>query len=240
MGVLIFCVAIAAAQTPAFEVATIRPSGPDSPPMAIQRQPGGRMVFSNTPLTMLIAWAYGLDERRIVGAPRGADSARFDVLAQASIPDPPPGQMGLMMRALLTERFGLSAHQEKREIAGYALIVDDGGIKVRVTPSTERPDANPFRMPAAGTLIGTRVNADMLATVLSNQLGQPVENATQLPGVFDFTLQWTPDTGPQADSVSRPSLFTAVREQLGLRLLPRRIAAEVLVIDSLQLTPTGN
>src|SRR5262245_38525465 len=77
-------VSLAAAQAaPGFEVATVRASGVDSPPMALQRQPGGRFVTSNTPLTFLISWAFNLDDGRLVGAPKGAESARFDIVALA-------------------------------------------------------------------------------------------------------------------------------------------------------------
>jgi Protein of unknown function (DUF3738) len=100
---------------PAFEVATIRASGPASAPMSIRRLPGGRFVTSNTSLTMLINWAYQLDEGRLLGAPRELDSTRFDVVAKAPEPDPIPGRMQLMMRALLAERFKLVVHHESRE-----------------------------------------------------------------------------------------------------------------------------
>jgi uncharacterized protein (TIGR03435 family) len=78
---------------------------------------------------------------------------------------------------------------------------------------------------------------DMLAKALSSQLSAPVENATKGAGSFDFTLQWQPDGAPIGD-VSRPSLFTAIREQLGLRLDVRRAPADVIVIDRLSVTPT--
>lgn len=86
---------------PAFEVATIKPSGPESPPISIRRLPGGRLVTSNTPLPMLIQWAYQLDEGRLSGVPSGFDALRFDVVAKAPEQEPVAGQMQLMMRALL-------------------------------------------------------------------------------------------------------------------------------------------
>src|SRR4030095_12988185 len=84
---------------PPFEVATVKPSGPESPPISIQRLPGGRLVTSNTPLPMLIRWAYQLDEGRLLGVPAGVNSPRFDVVAKSAEPEPAPGQMQLMMRA---------------------------------------------------------------------------------------------------------------------------------------------
>jgi uncharacterized protein (TIGR03435 family) len=79
----------------------------------------------------------------------------------------------------------------------------------------------------------------MLAVALSSQLGRPVENITGVSGVFDFTLSWRPDTGAALDD-SRPSLLTAIREQLGLRLVARETQVEVVVVDRLELNPTAN
>ena len=235
-------VSSASAQGPAFEVATIKPSGADSPPMSMRRLPGGRFLTSNTPLPMLIAWAYGVDDGRLFGVPKGLD-AGFDVVAKASEAEPAAGQMQLMMRALLAERFKLVVHQETRELTAYELVNDTGGPKVRVVESSNPPDPNPFSMSAAGRLTGTRVTTDMLAKVLSSQLGRPVKNATGLASAFDFTLQWTPDTATGAgafDDPQRPSLVTAVREQLGFRLVAKKTAVDVIVIDHVESTPTAN
>ena len=94
-------------------------------------------------------------------------------------------------------------------------------------------------MDAAGTLTGTRVTMDMLAKALSSQLRRPVENMTNVSGVFDFVLLWRPDSVNAADS-SRPSLFTALSEQIGVRLEARQLQAVVIVINHLDLTPTAN
>ena len=230
--------AVVAQPTPAFEVATIKPSGPDSPPMSIQRQPG-RLITSNTPLSMLIRWAFNLDDGRLLGVPPAADGARFDVLAKSATENLRAGELQLMMRTLLIERFGLVVHQEKRTLTSFALLVDGNGLKVAVANPPETPDANPFSMTTAGTLRGRRVTTDMLTKALSSQLGIPIDNATTITGSFDFTLMWQPD-GVLIDDAARPSLFTALREQLGLRLESRRVPLDVIVIDKLSLTPTPN
>jgi uncharacterized protein (TIGR03435 family) len=241
---VVCCAAIASTQTPentiTFEVATIKPSGRDSAPMSMQRLPGGRFLTSNTPLTMLINWAYALDDGRLLGVPKGAESTRFDIVAVAPVENPAPGQMQLMMRNLLADRFKLVVHRESRELISYELVAEDGGPKVRVSTSAEPPDPNPFRMSARGSLIGTRVTADMLTKVLSSQLGRPVENRTGLVDTFDFTLQWRPDEGAPIAGDDRPSLFTAIREQMGFRLMARKAPVDVIVIDHLEITPTDN
>ena len=241
---VLVCSAIAGAQqggAPAFEVATIKPSGPESPPISIRRLPGGRLVTSNTPLPMLIQWAYQLDEGRLIGVPAGFNALRFDVVAKAPEQEPVAGQMQLMMRALLAERFKLLVHHETRELVAYTLVSEPGGPKVRAVTSDEPADPNPFKMSDSGTLIGMRVTADMLATVLSNQLGRPVQNTTDFTGAFDFTLRWAPVKGvAPGDGHDRPSLFTAIREQLGFRLVARRTPTDVVVIDHVERTPTDN
>jgi uncharacterized protein (TIGR03435 family) len=226
---------------PAFEVASIKPSSPASPPVSIQRLPGGRLVTSNTSLPMLIQWAYQMDEGRLIGVPAGFSSLRFDVVAKAPEPEPAPGQMQLMMRALLAERFKLAVHHDTRELTAYTLVTEPGGPKVRVVTTGESAGPNPFKMTDSGTLIGTSVTADMLATVLSNQLGRPVQNTSGFTGRFDFTLQWAPDTAAlPVDAANRPSLFTAIREQLGFRLDARRTPTDVVVIDHVEKTPSEN
>jgi uncharacterized protein (TIGR03435 family) len=241
--VLACCEILSAQQErlPAFEVATVKPSGPDSPPISIRRLPGGRLVTSNTPLPMLIQWAYQVDEGRLLGVPAGISSLRFDVVAKSAEPEPAPGQMQLMMRALLAERFKLVVHHETRELVAYTLVSEPGGPKVRAVTSDEPADPNPFKMSDSGTLIGTRVTADMLATVLSNQLGRPVQNTTGFTGAFDFTLRWAPDTGvAPRDGQDRPSLFTAIREQLGFRLVAEKRSIDEVVIDRVERTPKEN
>lgn len=243
-GVLAYCCAITArAQTPetivAFEVATIARSDSSSGPISMRRLPGGRFVTSNTPLTMLISWAFSVDDGRLVDAPKGLDSIRFDVVAKAYEEEPAPGQMQLMMQSLLAERFNLVVHPEKRELTSYTLVTDAGGAKVRVSNTQEPPDPNPFRMSGSGNLTGTRVTADMLAKVLSNQLGRPVQNLTGFTGAFDFALQWTPDSAVTAGD-DRPSLFTAIREQLGFRLVASKMPVDVIVIDHVERTPKDN
>ena len=242
---LAYCSVVGRAQAPAslpaFEVATIKASNAASAPMSIRRLPGGRLVTSNTPLAMLINWAYQLDEGRLLGAPKGLDAIRFDVAANAPEQDPVAGRMQLMMRTLLAERFKLVVHHETRELTAYTLVSDTGGPKVRALNTAEPAGPNPFNMSDSGRLTGTRVTADMLAIVLSNQLGRPVRNVTGFTGAFDFVLRWSPDAATATlDDPDRPSLFTAVREQLGFRLVARKMPVDVIVIDHVDSTPTEN
>ena len=222
---------------PAFEVATVKISGPESAAMSIQFLPGGRLVMSSVPLPNAIQWAYELDDGRLAGVPKGLDSVRVDVVARTPDAEPRQGQVQAMMRTLLAERFRLAVHRETRELVTYTLVTDTGGAKVRAS-NDSAPGPNPFRMTDSGTLIGTVVTADMLAKVLSNQLGRPVHNQTGVAGVFDFTLRWAPDTN--TEPTDRPSLPTALREQLGFRLESQRKPTDVVVIDHVERTPVDN
>jgi uncharacterized protein (TIGR03435 family) len=244
MAVLV-CGGMADAQArdaaPSFELATVKASGPESGAMSIRRLPGGRLVTSNTPLVMLIQWAYQLDEGRLLNVPREIESLRFDVVAKARDEEPVAGAMQLMMQALLAERFKLVVHRETRDLLAYELVTAPGGPKVSATPVNEPAAANPFSMSDSGSLTGTRVTADMLATVLSTQLGRPVQNLTGFAGAFDFVLRWAPDSaGAPVDVRDRPSLVTAIQEQLGFRLVARRAPIEVVVIDRVETAPSAN
>lgn len=144
------------------------------------------------------------------------------------------------MRRLLESRFHLRTHTEVRELPIYALVVDKAGLKIRPVPQTDAIGQNPFRMTGAGRLAGTAVTAAMLANVLSDQLGRSVQDQTGITGVFNFTLEWRPDSTDAAALPAGPSLFTAMPEQLGLKLEARKGPVEVLVIDSVDNSPVGN
>ena len=135
-----------------------------------------------------------------------------------------------MMRSLLADRFGLVVHKESRELPYYALVVDKNGHKDRVAKPAGPVGQNPFSMTGSGHLTGTQVSAEMLAKVLTDQTGRFVEDQTGLGGVFDFTLDWDPDI----------SMFTAMKEQLGLRLDAVKGPVEVVVIDHVETAASEN
>jgi uncharacterized protein (TIGR03435 family) len=218
-----------AAAPAAFEVASIKPSDP-AQPIAIRRS-GDRLATVSTSLEFLITWAYDIHTDRVYGKPKWLDSTRYDILANA----PEPADFKGRMQALLAERFKLAVHRETRELPIYALVVAKGGPKVELREHTGPMGQNPFGMPGRGVLVGTEVTAGMLAKVLENQLGRSVMDETGLKGVFDFKLEWSPD-----QSTEGASLFTAVQEQLGLKLEARKGPVEVLIIDRIENTPTEN
>jgi len=231
-----WAVAALAIQERAFEVASVKQSTAQSPPLGIKRTTG-QFTVTSASLPFLIRWAYDLDQDRLFGIPKGLDSATFDIIAK--IPDGAlaPGDLQRMMRSLLAERFKLRVHTETRELSSYALVTESGGSKVRFVETGEGIRQNPFNMTDRGRLVGTKVMPAMLAKVLAEQIGRPVVDQTEIKMPFDFVLEWNPiEQGDQFQS--RPSIFTAVREQLGFRLNARKSAVEVIVIDAVERMPT--
>jgi uncharacterized protein (TIGR03435 family) len=239
----------APATTPAFEVASVKPANPDHS-RSISRS-GNRLTFSNYSVEMLIEWAYNIRSDRLLGRPKGLDSLRYDIVAAAPKQPLVPGMLNHMMQSLLAERFKLAVHRETRELPFYALVIDKNGPKIHAEELPGPAGQTPFRMTGSGHLTGAKVSADMLVKVLSDQLGRFIKDQTGLRGVFDFTLDWAPDTniqfgGPDsplsssAELRSGPSIFTAIKEQLGFRLDARKGQVEVVVIDRVENTPTAN
>jgi uncharacterized protein (TIGR03435 family) len=228
----------------AFEVASIKPSDPNQT-ISFKRS-GYHIATRGASLEWLICWAYDIHTDRLVNKPRWLESMRYDIVANGPwdrpLPRAVPGEVsGLqrMMQKLLADRFKLVLHVESREVAMDALVVAPGGLKVKLSDRPEIFGQNPFRVTAPGRLHGTEVSMDMLAKALSSQLGRSVRNETGIEGVFDFNLEWAPDTHSDGFETGA-SLFTAIREQLGLKLEARKGSARVFAIDSIEPLPTEN
>jgi len=243
---------MAADATLSFEVATIKPSNPATPGQSILVGRGGGNLFTttNTTLNDLLTFAYGLHVTQITGGPGWLATERFDITGkpeQAGIPN--AVQLRTMVRKLLGERFNLASHSEKRELSAYVLTVAKNGPKLTKSDSGGILPGFGGRGPGA---IGVR-NASMaeFADFLQARiLDRPVVDQTGLSGRFDFTLEWRPDSiqsaalGPNAPQLppeveSRANLFTAIQEQIGLKLDAGRAPVEVFVIDRVE-KPTEN
>ena len=235
-----------AADAPAvFEVATIRPSNPDTPGKIFTVR-GRQVITINTTLNDLIGFAYRLHAAQVTGAPDWADSAKFDITGQPESPGQPnERQLRAMIQKLLEDRFMLTVHRDKKELSVYALTVTKEGPKL--TKNESNPNGLPSLMfKGPGVLPALNAGMAELASVLQAAvLDRPVVDRTALPGRFDFTLTWTPDESqfrgmgvrvpaPSTDPNAPPSLFTAIQEQLGLRLESTKAAVEVLVIDRVE------
>ena len=220
-------------------------------------QPGLGRCNLNGPVKHLIGIAYEIDplkwNERILGGPDWIDTEKYRIDAVA--PNPASireAELHRMLTSMLADRFKLKIHTETRALSGYALLVAKNGPKLGPGNSDDPKESGLDGRP--GRIIATNMSLASLAGVISLNLGQPVVDETGVTGRFIYTLVWTPgqadvrfSQNPPPPEVLRqlaidpngPSIFTALQEQLGLRLEARKIPTEVFVIDSVQ-KPTEN
>ena len=218
-----------------FEVAVIRPdlSGAAAG-TSFNVFEGGRVRIVNEPVKLLIRVAFQLQDAQIAGGPAWLDSDRYDLEAKTGRKEKPgPGETAPLMQSLLADRFHLTFHREMRELTVSALV---SARNQRGEPKLKKSEAEQSAMNTHGgagksELVGAAVSMEALARYVGNRLGRIVVDKTGLTDTYDLTLEWSPDE--VADS-SAPSLVTALREQLGLRLESQKSPVEVLVIDSIQ------
>jgi uncharacterized protein (TIGR03435 family) len=231
--------AVVAAQTvapAAFEAASIKPD--DSGGNYIEATRGTLTAHSATPATCIM-WAYGVQSSQVSGANAAVSgllqSARYTIVAKAAGPEP-DSQLRMMFQTLLAERFKLAFHRQSRELQGLALVIEKSGPKFH-----ESQGDGESKQQASSRL--TRrwqwTTMAQLATTLGEAMQAPVTDETRLPGKYDFALDLTPYVTPGERPDISAMMVTAVREQLGLKLEPRRTATDVLVIDHLE-KPTAN
>ncbi len=219
----------ARAQSPAFEVASIHRNlnGGENTQINIS---GGRLTVTNGSPKTLIRNAYGLLGFQLEGGPRWLDTDMYDIVATTGHSEKiPDDQFKLLLQSLLADRFALKVHWETREASVYALTIDKGGQKFQESSGAQPPGINTSKRAGRGQMKGTAEPISILASNLGNQLGAIVLDKTDLAAAYDWTLVWGLD--PAIDS-TEPSLFTALKEQLGLRLNAQKGPMEVLVIDS--------
>ena len=247
------------AQSYTFEVASVKPARPDNPPgQGLSRAPGGRFTAVNAPVRFLILYAYQLQGYQLIGAPDWIATERFDIVAKMA-GDPPsivtagPDPMRLATRTLLADRFGLVVRGETRELDIYALTMAKPGGQPgpALTPSPDDCSVMAARARAAaptpsadGTppfICGQSLGAgrirfggyplSLFANGLSQIAGRAVVDRTGLTGNWAFELTYAAEPSPDSDA---PSLFTAIHEQLGLKLDATTGPVDVLVVDRVQ------
>ena len=243
----------AAKSAPAkFEVVTLKPSQAQGPNGGIRPAPGGeRYVAQNCPLRLMITVAYGVKGSQITGGPDWIDTDRWDMNGKAE-KQSTIQEFHEMLRDVLAENFKLKFHKATKEMPLYALRVDKSGTKLQPKqfanagePWVDVQVRNLLQM----TLSSKVVTMDYFAFRLSQMLDRPVRNFTELPGNYDFELAYTRDLPPgvsegatfngQTVDTSGPTIFEAVRRQLGLTLQPEKGPVDTIVIDSVE-KPSGN
>ena len=234
----------AAAPAPAFDVASIKPGVPlTGGPLAAIREDistsSGTLTMRNAKLSTIIRWAYKLNVYEIA-APDWVDNTRFDIVAK------PEGtasedQLRVMLQTLLKDRFKLVAHRAPKSVSGYALVTIPG-----VEPKLQKAEGGgEGRMVGNGILLleGQKMPLSRLTDILSSALKEPVQDATGLPGFYDFKVDLRPyftppQPGQQLDIAG--IAIPALKDQLGLKLESRKVTLDVLTVDSAEKMPTEN
>jgi uncharacterized protein (TIGR03435 family) len=222
---------LAAQDAPTFEVASIRPNTSGDAVSGTHNLPGGRVTITNLPLRNMIRTAYGASDLEVVGGPEWVDGDRWDVLASAAPGSPADAPWQAMLKSLLMERFKLRAHLEPRERPIYRLVFARSdkrlGSEIRATGCKSadldcgRTSANTSGI-RSGTITGAARTAAEIGTSLSRYAERRVFDATGLGDArYDFQLRWSEEV----------SIFTALQEQLGLKLEPASGRVDVLFID---------
>jgi uncharacterized protein (TIGR03435 family) len=227
--------------TPTFDIASVRPmSYGDDAPTHIHNPPrnsGFKAV--NVTLRDLLEVACDIPETQMLGGPAWASTDKFDLearsdakssehLAALSV-EQGKEEKRTMLLALLADRFKLSAHAEKREMPILAMVIAKGGSKLARTDVSGTLSSGRGRIDITGADDALAI----LAFELSWRLGRPVIDRTGLKGRYELTLNWTEDDvpSPVPGASNGPSLFTAIQEQLGLKLIATKGPVPILVID---------
>jgi bla regulator protein blaR1 len=235
-----------------FAVATVKPTGPSPGRAGMMPTPGGGFRAEGITLRQLVLFAYDLQEFQLSGGPSWIDSDGFQIVAKPETEDTPQDtatfgaldRTRIRMRTLLTDRFGLVIHKAQKETQAYFLTVAKGGHKLQPT----RGEGNGRMMRSATQLDGNRAGLRQLVALLSHWLGRPVIDRTGLTGAYDFKVTYASESSPgfpagpppePAADAGGPSIFTALQEQLGLKLESSKGPVEVVVIDRVS-KPTAN
>lgn len=242
--------ATAPGATPQFDVAAIHlhESQPHEHNSIWSSPFDGHFKAENMSVVMLIQWAYEMPDTRVLDVPGWARSTFFNIDAEA---DPAVNQQlakmssdagrkvkEQMLHALLANRFKLATHTETREMPIYALVVAKGGAKlgdINDAGTVANSWRDHLEVQGSNSLA-------LLAEVLADELGRPVVDRTGIAGRYHLTLKWTPDDAASAATTSSnapPSIFTALQEQLGLKLVPQKGPVQVLVVDHVEM-PSAN
>jgi uncharacterized protein (TIGR03435 family) len=236
LGIATVCLAQHALR-PEFQVASVKLDPPLQPGERYSANLGtarnGTVTLSNATLSDCIKFAYELSSDSQIFGPDWIKSreVRFDIVGKTD-PRTDRDELLLMLQSLLADRLKLGVHEERRPLQFYALVQDPRGTKL----ATSNPDQNSSvaTINSRGRIVNSRLLMSGLATLLSRFEREIVIDMTGLEGPFDVRLEW------DADNVTGPSLFTALQEQLGLKLESRKGPMDVLVVDYAERTPDEN
>jgi len=242
---------------PRFEIISVKPSKDNL--TRVQFTPDGMRGTSVTVRFLLFEGFGGINQNQVSGEPSWSSSEGFDIEAKVDEADVPTlakmsfEQRRTMFQQILTDRFKLATHHETRELPVYQLVIGKNGSRLKESAPGDPASGTPQRrgmMFSRGKVTATGASVSMLIAPLSRQLGRTIVDKTGLTGSYDFTLEWTPDNAapppaggspPEAAAPdqSAPDIFTAIQEQLGLKLESTKGPVDVIVIDHIE-KPSAN
>lgn len=238
---------------PSFEVATIKPSASDEHARSLGWE-GRHFTVRYTTISQMVQFAYNLQAKQVVNAPGWLDSATYDIEGQAESGEPTAAEFRGMMQRLLAERLGLKTHWEPRTMSAYELVVAKGGAKLQAAkapaadakaeiPQGVRIQRGPHLWMRVLGVGGTM--PELAAELQRVEFDRPVVNRTGITGKFDFEVTATSTKpffegeAPDTSDAAPPTIFTALQEQLGLKLDPVKTDVQCLVVDAVE-RPSAN
>jgi len=223
---------IAQEPAPSFDVVSVRENTSGSSASSLSGPRPGRFAITNMPLRFIVLEAFGLLDHQLIGGQNWITTTSFDISATFPQGSAPERDWRPMLQKVLVDRFGLVVHRDRREVPTYDLVLarKGGALGAQLVPRDRGCDA-----PPACTLLVNRQSLtartqaiEKITPALQSLTGRPVVDRTGLAGTFDIDLRWS------AAGDDGPSIFTALQEQLGLRLEPSKGLAEVVVIDAIR------
>jgi uncharacterized protein (TIGR03435 family) len=214
-------------------------------------RPNASFATKNTTAADLIFFAYDVQAKQVVNAPAWVSSEHFDIEAKPDTPGMPNVvQLKAMVRKLLSDRFDLTFHQDKREMSAYVLALAKNGPKLKKSELDANSVPNLLFQQLGYLTVSNATMANFVTLMQTAVLDRPVVDQTGLDGRWDFVLKWTPDESqfagmgvkvppPSNAADAPPPLFTAIQEQIGLKLEAGKASVPVLVVDRLQ-QPSSN
>ncbi len=238
---------MAADADPSFEVATIKLTPPEQQGKGFGGPPR-HFETRGTTLNDLISFAYSVSMKQIAGGPAWRETDKFDIVTQPDLPGAPSAdQTKSMMRKLLESRFGMKFHQEKREMSAYVLSVAKGGPKLTKSEGDPHAGSSFFftKIQNPTSLVVRNASMRDFANGLQGAVfDRPVIDQTGLQGRWDCSLKWTPDESqfvifnikivPPDAADAPPAIFTAIQEQIGLKLDAGKPMVDVMVLDHVE------
>ena len=230
---------------PSYEVATIKPSDPATQGKGFGGAPR-KFQTHNTTLNDLIMFTYDVNSKQILGGPAWMETDKFDITTgQPDVPGAPsPAQTKIMMRKLLETRFAMKFHMEKKEMSAYVLSVAKTGPKMTKSDGDPNSPGAFFFTKLGNLTVRNQSMADVAHGFQGAVFDRPVVDHTGLDGHWDFSLKWTPDDTqfavfnvkivPNGAADAPPPIFTAIQEQIGLKLEAGKPQVDVMVLDHVE------